>query len=84
MGRGLARTRRRRPAPAGDLPVRLGERIRGLRIAAGLSQAKLGAPHFTRAHVSAIELGKVLPSLTTLAFFAERLDVQLRDLLPGD
>ncbi|HTH71205.1 MAG TPA: tetratricopeptide repeat protein, partial [Candidatus Saccharimonadales bacterium] len=39
----------------------------------GLSQAQLGAPHFTRAYVSAIELGKVRPAMKSLDFMAEKL-----------
>jgi len=76
--------RNRHPAPTGDLHVRVGALIRALREERGLSQAKLGAPNFTRAHVSAVELGKVAPSLKTLAFFARKLDVRLRDLIPDD
>jgi transcriptional regulator with XRE-family HTH domain len=47
-----------------------------------MSQAQLGAPYFTRAHVSAIELGKILPAITTLAHFARKLAVPLRELIP--
>lgn len=51
----------------------LGERVRKARLEAGLSQAQLGAPHFTRAYVSAIELGKVRPAVKSLEFMAARL-----------
>jgi tetratricopeptide (TPR) repeat protein len=51
----------------------IGERIRTARTEAGLSQAQLGAPHFTRAYVSAIELGKVRPAMKSLEFMAEKL-----------
>ncbi len=34
-----------------------------------MSQAQFGAPYFTRAHVSAIELGEILPAIPTLAHF---------------
>jgi transcriptional regulator with XRE-family HTH domain len=60
----------------------VGERIRAFRVARGLSQAELGSPYFTRAHVSAVELGKILPALTALAHFANRLEVSVRELLP--
>jgi ribosome-binding protein aMBF1 (putative translation factor) len=73
--------RRRMRAPRNGLE-QLGERIRTLRTERGLSQAQLGAPYFTRAHVSAIELGKILPALTTLVHFARKLGVHTRDLLP--
>lgn len=67
------RTRIRRPAPVSDALQQVGDRIRKARIAAGLSQAQLGAPHFTRAYVSAIELGKVRPAMKSLEFMADKL-----------
>lgn len=47
--------------------------MREARIAAGLSQAQLGAPYFTRAHVSAIELGKIRPGMRSLEHIAKKL-----------
>ena len=67
------RTRIRRPAPVSESLQQIGERIRKARTDAGLSQAALGAPHFTRAYVSAIELGKVRPAMKSLEFMAEKL-----------
>jgi transcriptional regulator with XRE-family HTH domain len=80
----VAKTKRHRriSAPRDGLSI-VGEQIRALRLQRGLSQAQLGAPYFTRAHVSAVELGKILPALTTLAHFARRLDVPIRELLPA-
>ena len=75
-------TRVRRPPPKGDLYVRVGVRVRDARIQKGLSQAQLGAPFFTRAMVSAVELGKISPALKTLAHFARKLEVPLKDLIP--
>ena len=63
----------RRPAPVTATLRRLGERVRKARAEAGLSQAQLGAPHFTRAYVSAIELGKVRPAMKSLEFMADKL-----------
>src|SRR6266542_5686445 len=51
----------------------LGERIRRARVDSGLSQAQLGTPHFTRAYVSAVELGKVRPAMKSLEFMAGKL-----------
>jgi tetratricopeptide (TPR) repeat protein len=48
--------------------------LREVRIAAGMSQAQLGAPYFTRAHVSAIELGKIRPAMRSLEHMAKKLD----------
>lgn len=67
------RVRMRRPAPVSELLEGLGGRMRKARLEAGLSQAQVGVPHFTRAYVSAIELGKVRPSMKSLEFFATRL-----------
>jgi tetratricopeptide (TPR) repeat protein len=39
-----------------------------------MSQAQLGAPYFTRAHVSAIELGKIRPAMRSLEHMAKKLD----------
>ena len=67
------RSRIRRPAPVSDSLQQIGERIRKARLDSGLSQAQLGAPHFTRAYVSAIELGKVRPAMKSLEFLADKL-----------
>src|ERR671936_2649021 len=67
------RTRRRRPAPLSPALKRLGARLREARVAAGISQAELGAPYFTRAHVSAIELGKIRPAMRSLEHMARKL-----------
>jgi len=47
--------------------------VRQARIEAGLSQAQLGAPYYTRAHVSAIELGKIRPAMKSLEHIAGKL-----------
>jgi transcriptional regulator with XRE-family HTH domain len=80
----LARTTRGHHSPAAEVPP-FGSHIRALRLGRGLSQAELGGPYFTRAHVSAIELGKILPSIRALAHFGTRLHLALRELVPtGD
>jgi len=58
----------------------LGARIRGLRLAAGLTQAEAAGP-FSAAYVSAIEHGKVIPSLPALVLLATRLEVTPSELL---
>jgi ribosome-binding protein aMBF1 (putative translation factor) len=76
--------RTRRPPPLDDLAVRVGQRLRALRQERGLSQSQLGAPYLTRAMISAIELGKVSPALKSLAHFARKLSLPLRELIPPD
>ncbi|TMD62265.1 MAG: helix-turn-helix transcriptional regulator [Chloroflexi bacterium] len=75
------RKRRRRPVPDGASLRDLGERIRAARGAAGMSQTQLGSPHFTRAYVSAVELGKIRPSMRALDFLAERLGLPIASLV---
>src|SRR5437868_4759967 len=74
--------RRRTPAPADDLHLATGALVRAARGQRGISQTQLGAPYFTRAHISAVELGKAAPSLKTLMHFATKLGVPLRSLVP--
>ncbi|MDE3194121.1 MAG: tetratricopeptide repeat protein [Chloroflexota bacterium] len=69
----VTRSRRRTPAPVSESLGKLGARIRQARIEAGLSQAQLGQPHFTRAYVSALELGKIRPAMKSLEFLASKL-----------
>lgn len=77
--------RRRTPAPTGDIAVRIGARLRMLRQRKGLTQRELGAPYFTRSHVSAIEQGKTAPAIKTLVHFARRLGLKrMSQLLPPD
>ena len=76
-----AKRRRRKPAPSGAALRDLGERIRAARTAARLTQTQVGAPHFTRAYVSAVELGKIRPSVRSLEFLADRLRVPIAALV---
>ncbi len=57
----------------GAADAALGERLRRLRIAAGLSQTQLAAGRFSKEYVSQIERGKTRPTADTLAWLAERL-----------
>jgi tetratricopeptide (TPR) repeat protein len=65
-------------APAGAPKVdrdanELGERVRRLRIAAGLSQTQLAGGRFSKEYVSQIERGKTRPTADTLVWLGERL-----------
>ncbi len=66
-------TRSRRPVPLSPSLQQLGERVRSARAASGLTQTQLGDPHFTRAYVSAVELGKIRPAMKSLEFIAGKL-----------
>ena len=63
--------------------VELGERVRRLRIAAGLSQTALAGGRFSKEYVSQIERGKTRPTAETLLWLAERLDVDPSFLTSG-
>jgi tetratricopeptide (TPR) repeat protein len=61
------------PAPA--KPSTLGDRVRQLRIARGLTQADLAGDRFTKQYVSGIERGATRPTNDTLEWLARRLGV---------
>jgi tetratricopeptide (TPR) repeat protein len=60
-----------RPEPTTDV----GERLRSLRVAAGLTQSDLAEGRFSKEYVSQIERGKTRPTAETLEWLAERLGV---------
>src|SRR2546425_9985918 len=53
----------------------LGERLRRLRVAAGLTQSDLAGGRFSKEYVSQIERGKTRPTPETLEWLAARLAV---------
>ncbi|HEU5381389.1 MAG TPA: tetratricopeptide repeat protein [Ktedonobacteraceae bacterium] len=63
--------------------ARVGTNIREVRTKLGLTQAQLAAPEFSISYISAIERGKIRPSLRALSVLAKRLDVPLTFLLDG-
>jgi tetratricopeptide (TPR) repeat protein len=70
-----------------DAPVGVGERVRALRVAAGLTQTALAGERFSKEYVSQIERGKTRPTDETVAWLAERLGVDpeyLRRGVPSD
>src|SRR4051794_27123021 len=65
---------RGRPAAARD-GEGLGERLRRLRVAAGLTQSELAGGRFSKEYVSQIERGKTRPTGETVRWLAERLGI---------
>src|SRR5436309_15742231 len=61
----------------------LGERLRRLRIAAGLTQTELAGGRFSKEYVSQIERGKTRPTQETVAWLADRLGVDAGFLAGG-
>src|SRR5919201_5344717 len=59
-------------APAG---LRLGDRLRQLRVSAGMTQTDLAGHRFSKEYVSQIERGKTRPTRETIEWLAQRLGV---------
>src|SRR3990172_13379071 len=62
--------------PATSAPAagsRLGERVRALRVSAGLTQTELAGERFSKEYISQIERGKTRPTDSTIAWLAKRL-----------
>jgi tetratricopeptide (TPR) repeat protein len=55
--------------------LRLGERLRQLRVAANLTQSELAGERFSKEYVSQIERGKTRPTRETIEWLAARLGV---------
>jgi tetratricopeptide (TPR) repeat protein len=62
----------RTAAPSG---LRLGERLRQLRVAAGITQSDLAGERFSKEYVSQIERGKTKPTRESIEWLAVRLGV---------
>jgi tetratricopeptide (TPR) repeat protein len=63
--------------------LRLGERLRQLRAAAGLTQSDLAGDRFSKEYVSQIERGKTRPTRETIEWLAARLGVDAGFLASG-
>jgi tetratricopeptide (TPR) repeat protein len=61
----------------------LGERLRQLRVAAGLTQTELAGDRCSKEYVSQIERGKTRPTRETIEWFAVRLGVDVGFLANG-
>src|SRR5215475_14271284 len=70
----------RRANPGG---IRLGERLRQPRVAAGLTQSELAGDRFSKEYVSQIERGKTRPTAETIEWLARRLGVDPSFLAHG-
>jgi tetratricopeptide (TPR) repeat protein len=68
---------------AAQTALRLGERLRQLRVAAGMTQTELAGDRFSKEYVSQIERGKTRPTRETIAWLAGRLGVDAAYLANG-
>jgi tetratricopeptide (TPR) repeat protein len=71
---------KRAPQPTS---IRLGERLRQLRVAASLTQTDLAGERFSKEYVSQIERGKTRPTQETIEWLAARLGVDPSFLANG-
>jgi len=63
--------------------MQLGERLRRLRVSAGLTQSELAGERFSKEYVSQIERGKTRPTQETVEWLAARLGVDPGFLASG-
>src|SRR5918911_5089204 len=66
-------TRQQQRVSAAQAGLRLGERLRQLRVAAGLTQTELAGDRFSKEYVSQIERGKTRPTAETIEWLAAQL-----------
>ncbi len=64
--------------------MNIGEKIKKLRLEKFMTQAELAGGQITRNMLSLIEKGKASPSLQTLMYLADKLNVSVGYLLAGD
>src|SRR5437016_11924038 len=75
--------RQQQQASAAQAGLRLGERLRQLRVAAGMTQTDLAGDRFSKEYVSQIERGKTRPTRETIEWLAGRLGVDAGFLANG-
>jgi transcriptional regulator with XRE-family HTH domain len=68
------------PSPR-EAPYLIGARVRAARITAHLTQQELAGPTFSKSYISAVERGKMTPSLQALRILTSRLGVSLASVL---
>ena len=62
----------------------IGNKIKSVRLQRKMTQNELCGTELTRNHLSLIESGKSLPSVKTIVYIAERLDIPVGFLFSGD
>jgi len=75
--------RQQQRASAAQAGLRLGERLRQLRVAAAMTQTDLAGDRFSKEYVSQIERGKTRPTRETIDWLAQRLGVDAGYLANG-
>src|SRR5215510_1133075 len=80
----VTRKRRRVVVDQRELAKAIGGRIRAARLAAGLTQQELAGDRYTKAYISALELGHAKPSMAALDYLAPRLGTTSDRLLADE
>jgi tetratricopeptide (TPR) repeat protein len=83
MSDSTAIRQRQQRASAAQARLRLGERLRQLRVAGGMTQTELAGDRFSKEYVSQIERGKTKPTVETIRWLADRLGVDAGYLANG-
>lgn len=73
MSTQTTRSRRRVVVDNRALALAIGSRIRAARLRSGLTQQELAGDRYTKAYISALELGHAKPSMAALDYLAPRL-----------
>jgi tetratricopeptide (TPR) repeat protein len=76
-------TRQQQRLSAAQNGLRLGDRLRQLRVAAGMTQTELAGDRFSKEYVSQIERGKTRPTTETIQWLAAQLGVDAGFLANG-
>jgi transcriptional regulator with XRE-family HTH domain/Tfp pilus assembly protein PilF len=79
----MSRAARTHTRASSQAVFRLGERLRQLRVAAGMTQSELAGERFSKEYVSQIERGKTRPTAETVEWLARRLGVDPGFLAEG-
>jgi tetratricopeptide (TPR) repeat protein len=83
MSDSTAIRQKQKRASAAEAGLRLGERLRQLRVAGGMTQAELAGDRFSKEYVSQIERGKTKPTAETIRWLADRLGIDAGYLANG-
>src|SRR5436309_13137224 len=83
MSDSTAIRRKQQRVSAAQAGLRLGERLRKLRMAGGMTQTELAGERFSKEYVSQIERGKTKPTTETIQWLADRLGVDAGYLANG-
>ena len=77
-------TRRVQVVDNRPLALRIGQRIKTVRLSRGMTQAEVAGDRYTAAYISALETGAAKPSMAALRFLSERLGTPVAQFVDAD